>query len=67
MHTHTHTYIPGTSLHNAEIGLRVRFADRIRVLEKLLYADSCGGSGVITWVDPGMYVFICIYVYVYGP
>ena len=42
----------GSALHPAKVGMRVRLVDRLRFLQPILFADSAGGPGTLSWVSP---------------
>jgi hypothetical protein len=44
--------VVGSSQWPAAVGMRVRFLDRMRFLAPLIYSDSGGGPGTISWVSP---------------
>jgi len=44
--------IVGSAQFPAIVGMRVRFVDRFRFLEPVIFSDSGGGPGTISWVSP---------------
>jgi hypothetical protein len=44
--------VVGSSQWPAAVGMRVRFLDRMRFLAPIIYSDSGGGPGTISWVSP---------------